>query len=124
MLFTKESLDNLKEAIDINIVLEIIDIKTDDDDNYLCPFCGSSKFLVNYATDICGCIDCKFYGGVIELLMHVNEISFAEAVKTLAEIFDVNLEEIKQKAKDKCLMCESYKTIIKDLLKQLALYKE
>jgi len=127
-MYTVESIERLEDLIDIRDVLDqILDIEVNEDNEYLCPFCGSNHFLVDIEIQTCGCIKCQFIGNAIPLIMLVDEVSFEKAVETLADYYKFDLKECdeisgtcgKCKDKEECPRCQTYKDIIADLTKRL-----
>jgi len=95
-MYTKESIEKLKEKINIYDVLDDI-LELEDEPSYECPFCESEHFLVDQLKDKCYCVDCKFHGDGIAMIMNVQKISFNEAIEILAKYYDFKLEKVAKK---------------------------
>lgn len=115
MGFTKESLERLRERIDLMEVLEgHIDLKRAGATyKALCPFHQekSPSFVVQKGDTHYHCFGCQAHGDAIQFVMNYLNLSFVEAVETLGERFHVPLEREDRK-EDKGVS----KTSLKDLL--------
>lgn len=103
-LFTKESLENLRQRIDLVQVLSgHIDLKPAGAAyKALCPFHDekSPSFTVQKGDTHYHCFGCGAHGDAIQFLMsHVN-LNFADAVENLAQKFNVRLERLEGGAQD------------------------
>lgn len=102
-MFTKESLDKLRERIDlVEVVSGHIDLKragTAFKAN--CPFHQekSPSFMIQKGDRHYHCFGCGAHGDAIQFLMSQLSLSFVEAVETLSEKFHVPLERIHQQEK-------------------------
>ncbi len=95
-MFTKESLDKLRERIDLVEVLEPhIDLKRAGSTyKALCPFHQEKtpSFVVQRGDTHYHCFGCQAHGDAIQFLMHHLNLTFVEAVESLAERFHVPLD--------------------------------
>ncbi|MCH9625324.1 MAG: DNA primase [Chlamydiales bacterium] len=120
-MFTKESLERLREKIDlIEVISGSIELKrTGSAYKAICPFHQekSPSFTVQKADTHYHCFGCGAHGDAIQFLMNYLNLSFAEAVDSLAERFHVSLEhEDKQSEpgvnkgslKEACTIASSY----------------
>src|SRR5579863_6779082 len=96
-LYTKESLDLLRQRIDLSEVISAhIDLKKAGSVyKALCPFHEekSPSFIVNRGDNHYHCFGCGAHGDAIQFLMTHLRMTFLEAVEMLAEKFHVQLEE-------------------------------
>jgi DNA primase len=97
-LFTKESLENLRQRIDLVQVLSgHIELKPSGAAyKALCPFHDekSPSFMISKGDKHYHCFGCGAHGDAIQFLMtHVN-LSFSDAVENLASRFGVRLEKL------------------------------
>lgn len=103
-LFTKRSLDELKEKVNIGKILrEQFDFTYNVIGGLFptpaftygkCPFCEEEESFFNLeGTNVCTCFNCSAHGDAIDLLMGLKKWSFVETVEYLAKRFDVELEE-------------------------------
>ena len=99
-LYTKSSLDNLRQRIELIDVLSMyLDLKrTGSSYQALCPFHDekSPSFKVQRADTHYHCYGCGAHGDAIKFLMDHVQMAFTEAVEFLAERFHVVLEKEKQ----------------------------
>lgn len=95
-LYTKESLDALRQRIDLVEVLSPhIDLKRSGSAfKSLCPFHveKTPSFIIHKGDDHYHCFGCGAHGDAIGFLMSHLKMSFTEAVEALAEKFGVVLE--------------------------------
>ncbi|MFN0064614.1 MAG: DNA primase [Chlamydiales bacterium] len=96
-MYTKESLQQLKEKIDlIDVLSSQIDLKrVGASYKALCPFHDekSPSFMVKRGDTHYHCFGCGAHGDAIQFLTQYLNISFREAVEMLAERFHIHLEE-------------------------------
>lgn len=117
-LYTKESLDLLRQRIDLSEVISAhIDLKKAGSAyKALCPFHEekSPSFIVNRGDHHYHCFGCGAHGDAIGFLMNHLKMGFTEAVESLAEKFGVSLER-----DDKVENTGPSKTLLKEAM-QLA----
>lgn len=96
-MYTKESLQNLKEKIDlIDVISSQIDLKRAGAAyKALCPFHDekSPSFTVKRGDSHYHCFGCGAHGDAIQFLMQLQGLTFREAVEMLAERFHIPLQE-------------------------------
>ncbi len=97
-MFTQESLQNLREKIDLLEVLSgHIDIKrTGSSYKALCPFHSEKtpSFMIQKGDTHYHCFGCGAHGDAIQFLMNYLNLSFYDAVEALAEKFHVPLQRV------------------------------
>ncbi len=117
-LYTKESLDLLRQRIDLSEVISAhIDLKKAGSAyKALCPFHEekSPSFIVNRGDNHYHCFGCGAHGDAIAFLMNHLKMGFTESVESLAEKFGVVLER-----DDKVENTGPSKTLLKEAM-QLA----
>jgi len=95
--FTKESLEKLRQRIDLVEVLEpYVELKKAGASyKALCPFHDekSPSFVVKRGDTHYHCFGCGAHGDAIQFLIERERMSFAEAVEMLANTFQVPLEK-------------------------------
>ena len=95
-MFTKESLEKLRERIDLVDALEShIDLKRAGSAyKALCPFHQEKtpSFVVQKGDSHYHCFGCGAHGDAIQFLMNYLNLSFVEAVESLGERFHVPME--------------------------------
>ncbi|MCP5469418.1 MAG: DNA primase [Chlamydiales bacterium] len=96
-MYTKESLQNLKEKVDlIEVVSSQIEVKRAGTAyKALCPFHDekSPSFTLKRGDSHYHCFGCGAHGDSIQFLMQLQGVTFREAVEMLAERFHVPLQE-------------------------------
>ncbi|MFT4551686.1 MAG: DNA primase [Chlamydiales bacterium] len=96
-LFTKASLETLKQRIDIiEMISSHIDLKRGGTSyKALCPFHDekSPSFTVQKGDTHYHCFGCGAHGDAIQFLMNYQSVSFIDAVESLAQMFHVHLEQ-------------------------------
>lgn len=96
-IFTKESLEALRNRIDLPDVLEnFIELKRAGASfKALCPFHEekSPSFVVQKGDSHYHCFGCGAHGDAIAFLMNNQRLSFSDAVEYLADKFQVTLEK-------------------------------
>lgn len=97
--FSRESLELLRSRIDLVEVLNpyLKLQKAGSAHKALCPFHEEKtpSFVINRGDNHYHCFGCGAHGDAIQFLMTHLKMSFAEAVESLAERFQVQLEEVK-----------------------------
>ncbi len=97
-LFTKESLETLKQRVDIVDVIEsYVELKRSGVSyKGLCPFHDekSPSFHVTKGQGFFHCFGCGAHGDVISFLMQHAKLSFSDAVEMLAQRYQVTLEVV------------------------------
>lgn len=95
-IFNKESLETLKQRVDLVEVLSShMELKrTGASYKGLCPFHDekSPSFVVQKGDSHYHCFGCGAHGDAIQFLMTHQKMSFSEAVESLAQRFHVHLE--------------------------------
>ncbi len=115
VIFNKESLENLRQRIDLVEVLSTyIEFKrTGSSYKGLCPFHDekSPSFIVQKGDSHYHCFGCGAHGDAIQFLMTHQKMSFATAVETLAQRFQIHLEKVEggneEKGPNKALLREA-----------------
>lgn len=96
-MFTIESLENLRQKIDLfDVLSDYIDLKKMGASyKALCPFHQEKtpSFIVQRGDTHYHCFGCQAHGDAIQFLMHHSSLSFVEAVEMLADRFHVVLEK-------------------------------
>lgn len=96
-MFTKESLEKLRQKIDLfEVISAHIDLKRAGATyKALCPFHQekSPSFIVQKGDNHYHCFGCGAHGDAIHFLMSYLNLSFSESVESLAERFHISLEE-------------------------------
>lgn len=94
--YSKESLDRLRERIDIvDVLSRHVELKRAGASfKALCPFHDekSPSFVINKGDTHYHCFGCGAHGDAIQFLMHHQRLTFSDAVQQLAERFQVALE--------------------------------
>jgi DNA primase len=95
-IFTKESLETLRQRIDlVDVISAHADLKRFGASyKSVCPFHEEKtpSFVVQRGDSHYHCFGCGAHGDAIEFLMEFLHLSFVEAVESLAERFNVPLE--------------------------------
>ena len=114
-MFSKESLETLKQRIDIvEVISAHIDVKRAGAAyKALCPFHDEKtpSFVVQKGDSHYHCFGCGAHGDAIQFLMAHLKMSFLDAVESLAQRFHVHLERIESHEKK-----GPSKTLLKDAL--------
>ncbi|MFC2049125.1 DNA primase [Chlamydiota bacterium] len=111
-MFTKESLEKLKEKIDLlEVVSAHVEMKRlGTAHKGLCPFHQekSPSFMIQKGDTHYHCYGCGAHGDAIQFLMEYLNLSFVDAVESLAERFHIPLERQQQgeKSTDKTALKE------------------
>ncbi len=105
MYYSDEVLRQVREANDIVSVVSSYVPLTKKGTNYfgLCPFHGekTASFSVNEREQFYHCFGCGAGGNVFTFLMQMDNLSFTEAVKTLAEKAHITLPEAEMSDSEK-----------------------
>lgn len=113
--FTKESLELLRQRIDlVDVLSPYLDLKRSGSSyKALCPFHEEKtpSFTVQRGDTHYHCFGCNAHGDAIEFLMNHQKMSFLEAVESLSEKFGVVLETVNA-PEDK----STPKTLLKDAI--------
>lgn len=100
-MFTKESLERLRERIDlIEVISGYVEMKRAGAAyKGLCPFHQEKtpSFMIQRGDSHYHCFGCGAHGDAIQFLMNYLNLSFVEAVETLGERFHVPLEQEEKK---------------------------
>lgn len=115
VLFSKDSLETLKQRIDLVEVMSAhVDFKKSGSAyKALCPFHDEKtpSFMIQKGDSHYHCFGCGAHGDAIQFLMSHQKMSFIEAVESLAQRFHVHLEKLEdkeeQKGPSKALMKEA-----------------
>lgn len=117
-LYTKESLEALRQRIDLVDVLSAhMDLKRAGAAyKGLCPFHDEKtpSFMIHKGDTHYHCFGCGAHGDAIQFLMAHLKMSFADAVESLAERFHVHLETLEDTATHQ----GPSKTLLKEALEQ------
>lgn len=115
-LYTKESLDSLRDKVNlVEVLSSYIQLKrTGGSYKGLCPFHEEKtpSFVVQASDTHYHCFGCGAHGDAIAFLMNQAKFSFVEAVESLAERFNVTLEKSEEKGQAK----GPSKTLLKEVL--------
>jgi DNA primase len=99
-LYTKESLDLLRQRIDLpQLIGSYIGLKrAGTAHKALCPFHEEKtpSFVINRGDTHYHCFGCGAHGDAIAFLMNFQKLGFVEAIELLAEKFGVALEQVQQ----------------------------
>jgi DNA primase len=97
-LYTKESLDNLRQRIDlVEVMSPYVDFKKSGASyKAICPFHDEKtpSFMIHKGDRHYHCFGCGAHGDAIQFMMTHLRLSFKDAVEALAERFHVHLEHI------------------------------
>lgn len=89
------SADLVKDNVSITSLLSDISITATAGTNIKCPIPGhedsSPSFSINKEDKLFNCFGCNKSGSVIDLTMHLNNISFIDATKQLSEKYNLSL---------------------------------
>lgn len=114
MIFTKESLENLRQKVNIlELVQSYVEMKPAGASyKGLCPFHDerTPSFQIGRGDAHYHCFGCGAHGDAIQFLMDFNGLNFTDAVQQLADRFGVTLECVEKG--------EKYKGINKRRLKE------
>ena len=114
VIFNKESLENLRQRIDlVDVLSTYIEFKRSGSSyKGLCPFHDEKtpSFIVQKGDSHYHCFGCGAHGDAIQFLMTHQKLSFADAVQTLAQRFQIHLEKVEgveEKGPNKALLKEA-----------------
>lgn len=97
VIFSKESLDTLRQRIDlIEVMSSHVEFKKSGAAyKALCPFHDEKtpSFMIQKGDSHYHCFGCGAHGDAIQFLMSYQKMNFIEAVESLAERFHVHLEK-------------------------------
>lgn len=97
-LFSKESLEALKQRVDlVEVLSSYMELKrTGAAYKGLCPFHDekSPSFMIQKGDSHYHCFGCGAHGDAIQFLMSHQKMSFVEAIESLAQRFQVHLEKV------------------------------
>ena len=95
-MITKESIENLKNHLDVvDVVSQFIELKKSGANfKACCPFHGEDtpSFVVSPAKQIYHCFGCGVGGDSIKFVMEYEKSSYPEALEKLASMYNINLE--------------------------------
>lgn len=104
-VYTKESLQQLKDRIDlVDVLSSHLDLKKSGASyKGLCPFHDEKtpSLIVQKGDKHYHCFGCGAHGDAIEFLMTLQKLTFYDAVEVLAQRFDVRMEVIEGKEEQK-----------------------
>ncbi|MCB1082650.1 MAG: DNA primase, partial [Chlamydiia bacterium] len=104
-VYAKKSLELLREKIDlIEVVSSYVNLKPAGSAyKGVCPFHDekSPSFMIQKGESHYHCFGCGAHGDAIAFLMSYMKMSFVEAIESLAERFQVPLEEVEYEKKEK-----------------------
>lgn len=104
-VYAKKSLELLREKIDlIEVVSSYVNLKAAGSAyKGICPFHDekSPSFMIQKGESHYHCFGCGAHGDAIAFLMSYMKMSFVEAVETLAERFQVPMEELEWEKRDR-----------------------
>lgn len=96
--FTKESLDRLRERVDlVDVLSRHVQFKRAGASfKALCPFHDekTASFVINKGDTHYHCFGCGAHGDAISFLMQQQKMTFTSAVQTLADRYQVTLETV------------------------------
>src|SRR5690348_8055164 len=115
-LYTNESIDTLRQRIDlVDVLMSHLDLKRSGASyKALCPFHEekSPSFIVQKGDMHYHCFGCGAHGDAIAFLMGYLKMEFVQAVESLAERFGVTIEKTAEAQEEK----GPSKTILKNAL--------
>ncbi len=95
-MITKESIENLKNHLDVvDVVSQFLELKKSGANfKACCPFHGEDtpSFVVSPAKQIYHCFGCGVGGDAIKFVMEYEKLSYPEALEKLASMVNVTLE--------------------------------
>lgn len=104
-LFTKESLERLRQRVDLVDVLSgYLEMKRSGASyKSLCPFHDehTPSFMIQKGDTHYHCFGCGAHGDAIQFLMSYQRMTFSESVESLAQRFNVTLEKIEDHQEQK-----------------------
>lgn len=103
--FTKESLETLKQHVDVvEVISHYVDLKRSGTSHKgLCPFHDEKtpSFHVTKSQGFYHCFGCGVHGDAIAFLMQHAKLTFSDAVESLAQRYQIPLEVIEGSFHDK-----------------------
>ena len=97
-IYSKKSLEQLRERIDlVEVISPYVNLKSVGRSyKGVCPFHDEKtpSFMIQKGESFYHCFGCGAHGDAISFLMGYSQMSFTEAVESLAERFQVHLEEV------------------------------
>lgn len=121
-IFTKESLEALRQRIDLaEVVSAYVNLKRAGATfKGLCPFHDEKtpSFVINSGDTHYHCFGCGAHGDAIEFLMSFQKMSFMDSVEFLSEKFGVHLEQVE----DKLSYQGPNKSLLKDALSKASAF--
>jgi DNA primase len=115
-IFNKESLENLRQRVDlVDVLSSYVELKRSGASyKGLCPFHDekSPSFIVQKGDSHYHCFGCGAHGDAIQFLMSHQKLSFTESVESLAQRFHVHLEVVDDREQKKGLS----KSVLKSAL--------
>jgi DNA primase len=121
-IFTKESLETLRQKIDLpEVVSSYVTLKRAGSSfKALCPFHDEKtpSFVINKGDTHYHCFGCGAHGDAIEFLMSYQKMSFMDSVEFLADKFGVHLEQ----SEDKSSYIGPSKSVLKDALYRASVF--
>jgi len=120
-MFTKETLNKLKEKVKILDLLKDLEIEyIQNKDSYgQCPFCRHfESFAISDIHEKYCCFHCNAQGDSISLLMIHNRMSFDDAVLYLASFYNIRVEIACPKEKKKKLTDEEVLKAVLEVIQE------
>ncbi len=105
-MITKESIDNLKNHLDVvDVISQFLELKKSGANfKACCPFHGEDtpSFVVSPAKQIYHCFGCGVGGDSIKFVMEYEKLSYPEALEKLASMYNITLlyDDNNQKKQD------------------------
>jgi DNA primase len=104
-IFNKESLENLRQRVDlIEVLSSYVEFKRSGTSyKALCPFHDEKtpSFIVQKGDSHYHCFGCGAHGDAIQFLMNHQKLGFSDAVENLAQRFHVTLEKVDERTEKK-----------------------
>lgn len=104
-IFNKESLEKLRQRVDlVEVLSSYVELKkTGVSYKGLCPFHDekSPSFMIQKGDSHYHCFGCGAHGDAIQFLMTHQKMSFSDAVENLAQRFHVQLEKLEEREEKK-----------------------
>lgn len=114
-MITKESIENLKNHLDVvDVVSQFLELKKSGANfKACCPFHGEEtpSFVVSPAKQIYHCFGCGVGGDSIKFVMEYEKLSYPETLEKLASMYNVNLtyDSVNQQKQDTKVLEEANK---------------
>lgn len=97
----QKTVQEIKNTVDIvDIVKEFVDLKPSGQNlKGFCPVHSETEpsFIVSFKKQIAKCFGCGFFADAIGFLMEVENLSYVQALKFIAEYYGIETEEDKEK---------------------------